>query len=79
MSVRCKFRCAAITDIPVDGGPSTTKQVVFNTEWDPTIPEDERFTKATPWGNLDIYIDNPAAIAELEVGKFYYLDLTPVV
>lgn len=52
-------------------------QVYFETQYDPTVPEDQRFTVATPWGNMMQAIDNPAAIAQLEVGKAYYIDISP--
>ena len=37
----------------------------------------ESWAKATPSGQLVMSITNPAAVAEFELGKFYYLDFTP--
>lgn len=71
--VRCKFQCIGIEDIP----GSTVKQVKMTAQYCPEVPEDERLTEATPWGELNIRIDNPAALKTLKAGKFYYLDLTP--
>jgi hypothetical protein len=73
MSVRCKFVCQSIQD----NGTPESKRVTFGTQYDTTIPEDQRFTRWTPTGVLDVVIDNPAAVAELVVGKAYYLDLSP--
>lgn len=42
-----------------------------------TDPENARFTKATPWGDIEMGIDNPAAIEQFEVNKTYYVDFTP--
>lgn len=39
--------------------------------------EDARFTKATPWGELRMNVDNPAAAIQFEPGRSYYLDFTP--
>jgi hypothetical protein len=73
MNVRCKFKCRRIEDTV----GSAAKEVTFETQYDPGLPEDVRFTKATPWGKLMVSIDNPAALEHLEVGRDYYLDLTP--
>ena len=40
-------------------------------------PGNEEWSKWTPSGELSMSITNPAAIAEFEVGKDYYLDFTP--
>ena len=37
-----------------------------------------RFTQATPWGEIKLGIDNPAALSQFEAGKTYYVDFTPV-
>jgi len=41
-------------------------------------PENVRFTQATPWGEIRMGIDNPAAMERFEVGRQYYVDFTPV-
>ncbi len=53
-----------------------SKELHFNTQYDPEIPEDRRFCKATPNGNATFLIDNPAALAQFTLGKCYYLDFT---
>jgi hypothetical protein len=40
-------------------------------------PENVRFTKATPWGEIKLGIDNPAALDAFEVGKQYYVNFSP--
>ncbi|WP_376742620.1 hypothetical protein [Ensifer canadensis] len=39
--------------------------------------EDGRFTKATPWGEHRMNVDNPDAANQYEAGKSYYLNFTP--
>lgn len=36
--------------------------------------EDGRFTKATPWGEIKMGVDNPAAAIQFKEGKKYYVD-----
>jgi hypothetical protein len=53
-------------------------KVTFETRYDSKIcEEDAGFQTATPWGEVVFAIDNPKAIAQLEVGKHYYFDVTP--
>lgn len=53
-----------------------SKKVRLHTLYDESIPEDQRFSRATPWGQIEMQIDNPAALEQLEVGKAYYVDFT---
>jgi hypothetical protein len=46
-------------------------------QYDPSIPEDQRFMEATPSGELKFYVSNPAVIGGFQIGKNYYVDLTP--
>lgn len=70
-AVRAKFQVSSIT--------STLwgKKVEMTPQYDQSIPEDQRFYKATPTGNFWMQIDNPAALEQLELGKTFYIDLTP--
>lgn len=92
MSVRAKFLCRSVEQTspePVDmmryptgGEPEPTGEKTwprtfrFNAVYDTTIPEDQRYAKYTPSGELKIQVDNPAVI--FEPGRAYYLDFTPV-
>jgi hypothetical protein len=51
-------------------------QVLFQCEYDNTIPEDQKFCKATPSGSANFTIDNPDAIKQLTIGKSYYFDIS---
>ena len=46
-------------------------------QYDATIPEDQRFMESTPSGEVKFYVSNPAVIGGFQVGKNYYVDLTP--
>ncbi|MGH7132697.1 MAG: hypothetical protein ACREJO_12195 [Phycisphaerales bacterium] len=74
MSVRCKFQLAEVTEYP-NGG----KNYTFRPQYDTSIPEDQRFAKASPSGEFKIFVDNPTAQAQFKVGEFYYFDATPCV
>jgi hypothetical protein len=66
--VRAKFSCS--------GREGNT--VFLHTVYSEDIQsENGRFTKATPWGELRMNVDNPDAAIQFEVGKQYYLDFTP--
>lgn len=64
--VRAKFYVDS-----VEGGKVTMSAVHDN-----KTPENERFTKATPSGKLEMTIDNPSALDFFEKGKSYYADFT---
>ena len=71
MAVRSKVRCTSKID----------NSVTFSTVYEPDEEKDTenaRFTKATPWGDIRMGIDNEAALAQFEVNKEYYVDFTPV-
>jgi hypothetical protein len=74
MPVRAKFRCHSVEQFSTaPGGPRTYR---FGAMYDPAVPEDQRYAKYTPSGELRIQVDNPAVA--FEPGKEYYLDFTPV-
>ena len=76
-STRCKFRCQSVE--PQHEG-DTGRTVVLTTQYDEALSkEDAAFSKATPSGEFKARIDNPAALAamQFDVGKTYYLDITP--
>ena len=76
MSVRAKLKLIEITHH--HWGSPQSRRLKFQAEYDNTIPEDQRFQKATPSGTAELMIDNPAALAQFELGQAYYVDFTPV-
>lgn len=80
MTTQCKFQ---VTNI-LPGYPNTDpdslfKRVVFEPRYDQSVPEDQRFFKATPSGRMDIIVDNPQMLAELKVGDTVYITITKAV
>jgi hypothetical protein len=65
----------------VAGDPAKTcapsKALVFTAVYDDGTPENARFAKATPSGQLEMVVDNEDVLKQLVIGKSYYLDFTP--
>ena len=76
MAIRAKFKLAEKIEATVHPDYPPTVTVKFRAEYDETIPEDQRFRKATPWGEFSMSVDNPAALEQLIPGKYYYFDIT---
>lgn len=55
-----------------------TVKVGMAAVYDQSIPEEQRFTKATPQGTLDMWIDSPEVAEQFSLGQKFYLDFTPV-
>ena len=69
MTVRAKVRCNANSNGCVD----------FTTVYEPEDgrdTENQRFTKATPWGNIRMGIDNELALAQFTINQCYYVDFS---
>lgn len=75
--MRAKFRCHSVEFHGKPENEETARTYTLSAVYDTSTPENERFTKATPWGDIKIRIDNPAA--RFEVGEYYYIDFTKVV
>lgn len=73
--VRAKFRVISVAQ---DIYQAQARTIKLSPQYDQSIPEDQRFAQATPTGELTMYVNNPAAVAELAIGKYFYLDFTPV-
>lgn len=73
MTVRAKLQLQSETKHSWGG-----KTLGFACQYDASIPDDQRFMKATPTGSLNITIDNPAAIEQFQLGKYYYIDFVPM-
>ncbi len=80
MKIRAKFCLTAITEIPFYPGYPSRHEFMFMPQYDDTIPEDRRFSEATPDGQLKITVDNPPVIEfwKSRLGKAFYLDFTAV-
>jgi hypothetical protein len=74
--VRAKFM---LTEVTEGYWNRNSKRLVFSPQYDTSIPEDLRFATATPSGRFEMQVDNPAALAQLELGKTYYFDISEAV
>lgn len=77
-TARCKFRLTQISLYKSEPKGVATKTYKFTACYDPTIPEDQRFAKYTPTGEVTIVVDNPAAEEMFVHGTDYYFDISPV-
>lgn len=77
MVIRAKFCVTSIITTGYAPGQFHTK-VVLEPRYGLELAEDVRFCKATPSGRMEMAIDNPFAIAEMEIGRTFYVDFTPV-
>ena len=50
-------------------------EVEMSCAYDPENPEDKAFSEATPSGNMNVRITNPALVGTFEPGEFYYIEL----
>lgn len=71
-STICKFRCASVTHFQ-----HPSQEVHLRAEYDETLDEDRRFAKASPSGEMKIFISNPAIEGFFTPGQAYYLTITP--
>jgi hypothetical protein len=69
--VRAKLQVSKVAKTNY-GGTEVTLSAIYDT----TIPEDQRFSKATPSASFTMFIDNPPAAEYLELGKYFYVDFT---
>lgn len=69
--VRAKFRVKAVELYHQPAGSGRVKMEAVH---DTATPENERFTKYTPSGELSMHVDNPPALEVFRPGKVFYLD-----
>lgn len=55
-----------------------SRELVFNAQYDDSIPEDRRFQQATPTATFTMVVDNPAIVESFKVGMSFYVDFTEV-
>lgn len=75
-SIRAKFRCTSMSNRAAHGKGVGVEQ----TEVELTAvmgDENKPWSKWTPSGVLKMSITNPDAVASIELGREYWIDLTP--
>ncbi len=76
--VRAKFTVSQVTRNFYGGTEQPGVTIKLTPQYDQSIDEDRRFSKATPSGEITMYVDNPPAAAALIEGQTFYVDFTPV-
>lgn len=76
--VRALFRCSSAKYTKHTSNPNenTLREFEFTAVYDPSVPEEERYSRFTPSGRVTLTVDNPAV--DWQPGKAYYVDFTPV-
>ena len=75
---RCKFRVGSVVRSVGASADSDYETIKLHAHYDPDDPEDTRFSRATPSGNLEFTLSNPNLLGKFRPGETYYLDLSPV-
>jgi hypothetical protein len=76
MNVRAKFRCNFVAPTHTNDPNATCVRVDMMPVYADGKGNDS-WSKATPGGQLTMWITNPAAADAFEPGKEYFLDFTP--
>lgn len=79
MTVRAKFYVTAINHRFTNDAGACNAQICLEPVYVSGKGDDnESWSKYTPSGKLEMTVTNPAAVAQFELGKAYYIDFTPV-
>lgn len=71
-TVRAKFTCNSVKD---EGSEMVKLSAVYGND-DKDNEENNQFSEATPYGELEMMVSNPGAKGFFQEGKNYYLDFT---
>lgn len=71
--VRSKVRLSSIRHMEYGG-----REYIFYPVCDDGTPENEKFHKATPNGEIKLTVTNPLVFDQWQIGSFYYFDASPV-
>lgn len=73
VATQAKFRCNKVEDY------GQSKKVSLSAVCPDTMgdtEENKSFSKFTPWGELNMVVDNPRAAVVFEEGAVYYVDIS---
>lgn len=77
MTVVAKMQCHSVPDVITDQPQGVRLGAVYEPdEGKRQLPENAVFGKATPWGEIQMGIANPAAKEFFKPGKKYYVTFT---
>lgn len=73
--VRGKFRLQSVLSSAGQTGSTLTFSAVCLEDKD-NVEENKKYHKYTPNGSISMYVDNPSAQEQFELGRYYYVDFT---
>lgn len=75
MHIRGKFALQSSKAFGYNGNHNSS-ELEFSAQYDPTIPEDQKYSEATPSGSIRMSV-TPDVAKRFSVGHQYYVDFTP--
>lgn len=78
MNVRAKFRCMSIQHIHTGNPDASVANIALSPVWEQE-GVNRTWSQATPQGKLEMTITNAEAIDAFELGREYFLDISPAV
>lgn len=72
MKIRAKFQVESVSR--TYWGAFMVK---LSARYDESIPEDQKFSEATPSASVEMHVENPKAQEEFALGRIFYVDFTP--
>lgn len=72
-TTRAKFRCLSVEKF--SNAQDGQRNFRFQAVYDDSVPEDQRYARYTPSGEVRITVTNPDV--SFELGASYYLDFSP--
>lgn len=76
MNVRAKFRCMSIQHIHTGNPDASVANIALAPVWEQD-GVNRKWSQATPQGKLEMTITNAEAIGAFELGREYFLDISP--
>ena len=76
MKARCKFTVTKVQNLDWNDYPE--KEVTLHTMYDSNDPEDTKFSRYTPVGQMSFNVSNPNVLDMFVEGRAFYVDLIPV-
>ena len=76
MNVRAKFKCESVTTYEgAEDGSSCHVEITLRAVGG---PDNEQWSKWTPYGEIKMTVTNPVAAAAFRPGSEHFLDFSPV-
>lgn len=70
----CKFSVTAVKSL----NNGEEEEIHLHTQYDENDPEDTKFSKYTPWGEMNFGLSNPNLIGKFKPGQVVRVTLEPL-